>query len=1516
MAKYTGTNGNDNKVSGSEADLMLGLLGDDTLDGAGGRDTIDGGGGNDKLFGGSSNDSLLGGVGDDTLDGGTFQDTLLGGKGNDSLIGGDGVDSLDGGLGNDTMNGGNLVDFYVVDSVLDSVNDTGVELGDTVSATVSVNLATGPFAGIEHVTLLGKAAIDATGNAVGNLIVGNAGANKLDGGAGADTLEAGAGIDSLLGGTGNDTYTVDALDTVNDTGGDLNDRVRGAFAIDLTNAKLTGIEHATLTGIAALAITGNGGNNMLIGNGGANTLTGGLGADTLIGGGANDVYNVEGADVIIEYAGGGTDQVNSAVAFSLAGLGVENLLLTGAGVLAGTGNELANKITGNAGNSNLNGGAGNDTLLGNDGGDNLNGGAGADNLVGGNGSDTYVIDDLGDKVTENGTKDSAFDQVLSSIDHALGANIEQLFLVDADDINGTGNSLANTVGGNIGSNILRGGKGNDTLDGGFEDTTSGDPGNDCLFGEAGDDFLRLAEYSDTLIGGDGKDKFSFQFADTNRDTIADFNGDPGGDVLDLGTLLMGYTAGVSIPADFIQTKVVGGSTEINIDVDGPAGGLAYTMTAAVLQGVSTDLAGLIANGAIALPGGAPAPTAPTIGTAAADSLPGAGTSNYTDGKAGNDSLSGGGGNDTLIGGAGADKMDGGAGDDTFGVDSALDFVFDAGGSTNDRIRASISIDLSKYTGIEHATLIGKAALNLTGDGNANLLIGNDGNNILKGAAVDDAVDTLVGGAGADKYFVTGSDTDIVVEYAGGGVDEIVQLSGTYAMTSHVENLTMAAGSFAGNATGNNLANKITGNDGDNSLTGGGGKDLLAGGKGDDTLDGGIGADTMSGGADDDIYFVDDIGDKIVDTSGSDAVASTLSYTLASGLEALILLGGAFSGTGNSAANLIAGGTAANLLSGLAGDDNIGGGTDDDTLLGGAGNDTLNGQFNNDLLLGGAGKDRFVLDPALASADIIGDLEVSHLGGDIIDLSALLVGATPGTLSDYVQVTAANGSTLIQIDKDGAGAGFDFQDAVTLTGIVTDGSGLFRGGFIDFGVDVGAPEIEIGTAGKDNLGTAFSGIGFGGAGNDRVSGNNGAETLDGGAGADTLRGLSGDDTYVIDSLLDVILEESAGDDNDMVRSSIAIDLRDDARFINIEHAVLTGKSALKLNGDEQDNFLGGNAGANLIDGGSGSDTMAGGAGNDKYNVNGNDDTIVEYIGGGIDSVFSVGSFTLDDQVENLTLLGFLGYQGAGNDLANRITGNSGFNKLQGLGGNDTLTGGDGMDTLDGGAGADLLIGGNGMDNYVVDNIGDKIVETGAIDSTSDRVEAHIDYTLGAGLEALALQGTADLNGTGNSVRNFMSGNSGDNILSGLGGDDNLLGFEGDDLLLGGDGIDRLSLSNGVDTLIGGAGRDIFQGSLDFVTELDAADIIADFETGIGGDVLNLSGFFPDSTIAEDVLANPSVYIQTNTINGSTVVRVDLDGAGGASGFFDVCVLQGVSADLNGLIGQGNLIPASPEILLPI
>ncbi|MFM6252211.1 MAG: Calx-beta domain-containing protein, partial [Dolichospermum sp.] len=76
-----------------------------------------------------------------------------------------------------------------------------------------------------------------------------------------------------------------------------------------------------------------------------------------------------------------TDTLTASVTTTLPA-NVENLTLTGAAAINGTGNAGNNVITGNSGNNTLNGGLGNDTL---------NGGAGADILTGGVGSDIFVF---------------------------------------------------------------------------------------------------------------------------------------------------------------------------------------------------------------------------------------------------------------------------------------------------------------------------------------------------------------------------------------------------------------------------------------------------------------------------------------------------------------------------------------------------------------------------------------------------------------------------------------------------------------------------------------------------------------------------------------------------------------------------------------------------------------------------------------------------------------------------------------------------------------------------------------------------------------------------------------------------------------------------------------------------------------------------------------------------------------------------------------------------------------------
>jgi serralysin len=190
-------------------------------------------------------------------------------------------------------------------------------------------------------------------------IVGNAAANTLTGGDGNDTLDGGAGIDTLVGGIGDDTYRVD-------TQADLVVEISGTdtivSSINWTLAEGSPIE-VLRAGISGVSLSGNSAANEIYGSTGANVLNGAGGADVMAGGAGNDTYYVENSgDLVAEQASAGTDHVFSSVDYILPA-NVENLTLQGAGGV-GTGNTLANRITGSDGLDYLNGMGGNDTLIG------------------------------------------------------------------------------------------------------------------------------------------------------------------------------------------------------------------------------------------------------------------------------------------------------------------------------------------------------------------------------------------------------------------------------------------------------------------------------------------------------------------------------------------------------------------------------------------------------------------------------------------------------------------------------------------------------------------------------------------------------------------------------------------------------------------------------------------------------------------------------------------------------------------------------------------------------------------------------------------------------------------------------------------------------------------------------------------------------------------------------------------------------------------------------------------------
>ncbi len=1498
----------------------LTLTGTDTLSGTGNEldNVITGNSAANALYGLAGNDTLYGLAGNDTLDGGTGADSMVGGTGDDTYYVDDAGDVV-------TENSGEGTDI-----VYSSVTYT---LGDNVenlTLLTADDLIDGTGNALDNVI---------TGNGEDNILSGLAGSDTLYGGAGNDKLDGGTGADSMVGGTGNDTYYVDNTgDVIVENASEGTDvvltTVTYTLAANVENLYLQGTDAINGTGNAldnyiggndaANALYGLAGNDMLSSSGGDDTIDGGTGADIMIGGTGNDTYYVDNTgDVVREDSGEGTDIVYSSVTYTL-GDNVENLtLLTADDLIDGTGNALDNVITGNsaanklyglAGNDTLYGGAGADTMYGGtgndllDGGtgnDVLDGGAGADTMIGGTGNDTYYVDNSGDVITENSGEGT--DIVYSAVTYTLAANVENLVLSGTSSINGTGNASANIIKGNsadnalyglAGNDKLYGYAGNDTLDGGSgADTMIGGTGNDIYYvdntgdvitensGEGTDTVIASANYTlgdnvenlaltgSSAINGTGNALNNYITGNSAANALYGLAGDDtlyglaGDDTLDGGT-----GADVMVGGTGNDTYYVDDSGDVVSENTGTGNDTVVTSLTAYTLGSNLENLTFTATGAISGTGNE------------LDNIIIAGTSSSSAtlyGLAGNDTLYGGAGNDTLDGGAGADSMIGGTGDDTYYVDDSGDVITENSGEGTDTVY-SIASSYTLGDNVENLTLTGTAAISGTGNALNNVITGNDAANTLYGGAGIDTLyggagnDTLDGGTGADSMIGgTGDDTyvvddagDVIIENAGEGTDTVM-ISTSYTLGDNIENLTLT-GTDAINGTGNAVDNVITGNSAANALYGLAGNDTLYGGAGYDTLDGGIGADSMIGGIGDDTYYVDNTGDVVTEYAGegSDTVISSITYTLSDYIENLTLSGSsALSGTGNAVDNVITGNSAANTLYGLAGNDimfggagndSLYGGEGADTLYGGAGNDILTGGAGADTMYGGAGNDTYYVDD---TSDVV--TEYASDGTDTVMTSASY------TLTSNVENLTLTGSAVIN------GTGNELDN--TITG--NSAANKLYGG-------VGNDTL-YGGAGYDSL--------WGDEGNDVLYGGTGNDYLDGGTGADTMYGGVGNDTYYVDNTGDVVTEY-AGEGSDLVKSTITYTLGN-----YVENLSLTGTAAINGTGNDLANVITGNKAANALyggagndtlyglagndtlDGGAGADSMVGGTGNDTYYVDNTGDVIVENSGEGTDTVMSSASYTLGDNIENLTLTGSSAINGTGNAVDNVITGNSAANALYGLAGNDTLYGGAGYDTLDGGIGADSMIGGIGDDTYYVDNTGDVVSENAG--EGSDTVISSITYTLGSNIENLTLTGSSALSGTGNALDNVITGNSADNALYGLAGNDimfggagndSLYGGEGGDILYGGTGNDYLDGGAGVDTMYGGAGNDTYyvDDTSDVVTEyasdgIDTVMISASYTLGDNLENLTLTGSSAINGTGNDL---------DNVITGNSAANALYGGAG--------------------------------------
>jgi Ca2+-binding RTX toxin-like protein len=211
------------------------------------------------------------------------------------------------------------------------------------------------------------------------------------------------------------------------------------------------------------------------------------------------------------------------------------------------------------------------------------------------------------------------------------------------------------------------------------------------------------------------------------------------------------------------------------------------------------------------------------------------------------------------------------------------------------------------------------------------------------------------------------------------------------------------------------------------------------------------------------------------------------------------------------------------------------------------------------------------------------------------------------------------------------------------------------------------------------------------------------------------------------------------------------------------------------------------------------------------------------------------------------------------------------------GDDSVTTGDGDDLLDGGAGSDELTGGTGDDTYLVDNSGDTVIE--AANEGIDTIVSSVSYTLPDHVENLSLTNTpvgstgtpaaalvTTLDGTGNSLRNYLSGSDDNNALVGLGGNDTLFGALGDDFLDGGQGSDTY---------------------LYFVGDGD--DVIEDLGGVIDNDTLILDGISASDVSFYRVSSAPDDLIISIAQGGRLQVTSFFDASGESHGLERVRIL---------------------------
>jgi Ca2+-binding RTX toxin-like protein len=881
-------------------------------------------------YGGVGNDDIRGGTG-------TRADILYGLEGNDYLEGGNGNDTLDGGAGNDTLVGLAGDDTYIASPGLDIYQENGgtdviVMPASVVAGDISfLRLESAPddlqinidgfgqiivldqFSGIASSVIeniqLSASTINLSSLSIETIgTIGNDSIQGLtSGGSANDIIDGREGNDTMAGAAGDDIYFFSpGLDTISETTSSTNDGIKfhEGYAPEDISIYRGGYQGRDLI------LADQNGNTLTVSSHFYNTQSqieyvefydltlwtisqmeiethGTEGDDNFF---AYDIGDASNQDTIYGY--GGNDQLRGGNGNNEIHGGDGNDTLTG-------GNDI-DALYGDNGDDSLTGGAGNDTLIGGSGNDNLNGGTGDDYLEGGDGND--AINGGGssggiDTVSYANASGAVTVSLATTLaQNTVGAGIDTISYVE----NLTGSAFNDTLTGDANANVISGLVGNDTIYGyAGIDTIMGDDGNDKiyggdgddsiygglnddnLFGQAGNDFLYGQDGNDVLDGGSGNDRLDGGLGiDTVTYSIA-----TAAVTVNLATTSAQNTVGSGTDTILGIENITGsafndtltGDSNANVieglagnDIMNGAGGIDTVSYASSTAGVTVNLATTTGQNTVGAGTDTLSGFENLTGSAFNDTLTGDANANVISGLVGNDTIYGYAGIDTIMGDDGNDKIYGGDGDDSiygglnddnlFGQ-AGNDFLYGQdgndvldGGSGNDRLDGGLGIDTVTYSiataavtvnlattsaqntvgsgtdtilGIENIT---GSAFNdtLTGDSNANVIEGLAGNDIMNGAGGIDTVSYASSTAGVTVNLATTTGQNTV----GAGTD----------MISNFEWLIGSA--FNDTLTGSSGDNAIWGGSGNDTINGGGGNDVLYGSGGVDTLTGSTGADTF------------------------------------------------------------------------------------------------------------------------------------------------------------------------------------------------------------------------------------------------------------------------------------------------------------------------------------------------------------------------------------------------------------------------------------------------------------------------------------------------------------------------------------------------------------------------------------------------------------------------------------------------------------------------------------------------